>query len=184
MKFPVLRSICVPFVLCWGQETAQGRRNGAADVFVGDRGSDRIFYQGPVRLCQYARAHVDPELRRGQRQHFAHRPAAGLSRQPDPHVEQPAAAGPEGLAPVGGARAGGQPSGRAAAQARGRPRDQVGVRRRGDRAGHGDAHARIQPKARPRVQMDACGHRRCGGRALRPVWRGGAAGGLRQPRDG
>lgn len=58
------------------------------------------------------------------------------------------------------------------------PRDQAGVRRRGDRAGHGDAHARIQPKARPRVQMDACGHRRCGGRALRPVWRGGAAGGL------
>ncbi len=36
-----------------------------------DRGSDRIFYQGVVRLCQHAGTDLDPELRRGQRQHFA-----------------------------------------------------------------------------------------------------------------
>ena len=38
---------------------------------MGDRGSDRIFYQGVVRLCQHAGTDLDPELRRGQRQHFA-----------------------------------------------------------------------------------------------------------------
>lgn len=46
------------------------------------------------------------------------------------------------------------------------------------------AHARIQPKARLCLSMDARGHRCRGGRALRPVWRGRAAGGLCQPRDG
>lgn len=35
------------------------------------RGGGRLFYQGPVRLCQYAGVYVDPELRRSQRQYFS-----------------------------------------------------------------------------------------------------------------